>query len=148
MKLDTILEKLKADARYLGNPGNSFNFVAEKWVVMFLNMGGPEKLEAIESYLYNIFSDKNIIKLPLSFILQKPLARLISSRRAPKTREHYRAIGGGSPLLKWSRLAAEGVARNLKTKYANINTLLGMRYTPPFIKEALDSAVKSGCKHI
>lgn len=148
MKPDSILEKLKGDARYLENPGLSFDFTAGKWAVMFLNMGGPENLDQVESYLFNIFSDKNIIKLPLSFILQKPLARLISSRRAPKTSENYRAIGGGSPLLKWSRLTAESVEKNLNAQYANIGTLLGMRYTPPYIKAGLDSAIKSGFKHI
>ena len=148
MRSDSILEKLKADTRYLENPGLSFDFTSGKWAVMFLNMGGPESLDQVESYLFNIFSDKNIIKLPLSFLLQKPLARMISSRRATKTRENYRAIGGGSPLLKWSRLAAEAVEKNLRPKYANLNTTPGMRYTPPFIREGLNEAVRAGNMHI
>lgn len=148
MKSDLILEKLKAHARYFEYPGDKISFSDTKWAVLFLNMGGPEKLDDVEPYLYNIFSDRHIIKLPLSFMLQKPLARLISSRRAPKTKENYRAIGGGSPLLKWSRLVAEGVEKNLRAKYVNVGACAGMRYTPPFIKDRLDTMAQSGYKHI
>ena len=143
-----ILDKLKSNPYYLDNPAERIDFRHDKWAALFLNMGGPETLDDVEPYLCNIFSDRSIIKLPLSFLLQKPLARFISSRRAPKTREHYETIGGGSPLLKWSRLAAEGVAGNLEEKYPNIGAFVGMRYTPPFIKDQLTLLAREGYKHI
>jgi ferrochelatase len=111
-------------------------------------MGGPENVNDIQTYLYNIFSDSNIIKLPLSFLLQKPLAKLISSRRAPETRKNYEAIGGSSPLIKWTRLVAFGVKERLLELYPNLETFIGMRYTEPYIGRALDNAARKGCRHI
>jgi ferrochelatase len=44
---------------------------------------------------------QDIIRLPRLFqFLQKPLAKLISVLRAPKSKEGYASIGGGSPLRK------------------------------------------------
>lgn len=44
---------------------------------------------------------QDIIRLPRLFkFLQRPLAKLISVLRAPKSKEGYAAIGGGSPLRK------------------------------------------------
>ena len=48
-----------------------------------------------------LFSMQDIIRLPRLFkFLQGPLAKLISVLRAPKSKEGYASIGGGSPLLK------------------------------------------------
>ena len=47
------------------------------------------------------FTWQDIIRLPRLFrFLQRPLAQLISVLRAPKSKEGYAAIGGGSPLRK------------------------------------------------
>uniref|UniRef100_A0A3N7H8R7 Uncharacterized protein n=1 Tax=Populus trichocarpa TaxID=3694 RepID=A0A3N7H8R7_POPTR len=44
---------------------------------------------------------QDIIRLPWLFrFLQRPLAKLISVLRAPKSKEGYASIGGGSPLRK------------------------------------------------
>jgi ferrochelatase len=143
-----MFDKIKKDRRYLDNPRNRFDFEKEKWGVLLLNMGGPETTDDIEPFLYNLFRDPFIIKLPLSFLLQKPLARLIASRRAVKVKGNYEAIGGGSPLLKWCRLEAEGMKKELSGSYPQIEVFPGMRYTPPFIDEALDRAAAAGCRHI
>ena len=62
-----------------------------------MNLGGPERLEDVQPFLYNLFADPDIIRLPpfLRF-LQQPLAALLSTNRAPKSREAYESIGGGS----------------------------------------------------
>ncbi len=67
--------------------------------VLLLNLGGPEKIEDIQPFLYNLFSDRQIIRLGPAF-LQKPVAAWIAKKRAPKSAENYRRIGGGSPLKK------------------------------------------------
>ena len=59
-------------------------------------MGGPDSLEAVEPFLYNLFSDRELIRLPLGAVLQRPFARLISHFRAKRVRENYRIIGGRS----------------------------------------------------
>ncbi|MBN1211295.1 MAG: ferrochelatase [candidate division Zixibacteria bacterium] len=143
-----MIDKLIKDGRYREYPFGEFDFENEKWGILFLNMGGPETTDDIEPFLYNLFSDPFIIKLPFSSILQKPLARFISSRRAVKVKGNYEAIGGGSPLLRWCRLEAEGVKKELAEKYPLVETFPGMRYTPPFIGEALERAAAAGCKHI
>src|SRR5690606_17771890 len=65
--------------------------------VVLFNLGGPDSLAAVEPFLFNLFFDPAIIRLPLP--LRWLLAKLISRRRAPVAREIYREMGGGSPLL-------------------------------------------------
>jgi len=44
---------------------------------------------------------QDIIRLPRLFsFLQKPLAQFVSVLRAPKSKEGYASIGGGSPLRR------------------------------------------------
>jgi ferrochelatase len=143
-----MIEELKANARVLESPGKQIDFGEEKWGVLFLNMGGPETADRVKEYLYNIFSDPTIIRLPLSPILQKPLARFIATRRTPKVRHRYQIIGGGSPLLKWTRLTASNVKRELSKKYPQVEVFVGMRYTEPYIHEELEAAVGEGCRHL
>jgi ferrochelatase len=110
--------------------------------VVLLNLGGPERLEDVEPFLYNLFSDRQIIRLGPKF-LQKPLARFISHRRAPKSRDCYRQIGGGSPL---ARLTAQQAAA-LETALAGHGRFLvkvAMRYWAPFAREILASFAAEG----
>jgi ferrochelatase len=65
--------------------------------VLLLNLGGPDSLRAVKPFLFNLFSDREIIRLGPSF-LQKPIAYLISSLRAKKTEAAYGLIGGKSPI--------------------------------------------------
>ncbi|CAN4096631.1 unnamed protein product [Withania somnifera] len=69
--------------------------------VLLLNLGGPETLEDVQPFLFNLFADPDIIRLPRLFrFLQRPLAQFISVARAPKSKEGYASIGGGSPLRR------------------------------------------------
>jgi hypothetical protein len=53
--------------------------------VLLLNLGGPETLADVRPFLYNLFADPDIIRLPAAVAwLQQPIALLISSLRAPK----------------------------------------------------------------
>ena len=56
----------------------------EKIGVVLLNLGGPDSLDAVEPFLYNLFVDPDIINFPGSFLVRKWLAKLISSKRHPK----------------------------------------------------------------
>ena len=49
--------------------------------VVLLNLGGPERIQDVGPFLYNLFADPEIIRLP-SPALQKPLAWLISTLRS------------------------------------------------------------------
>ena len=59
-----------------------------KKAVILFNLGGPDKLENVEPFLFNLFNDPAIISLP--GILRLPLAKFISKRRAPIAKAIYR----------------------------------------------------------
>jgi ferrochelatase len=69
-----------------------------KKAVILFNLGGPDKLENVEPFLFNLFNDPAILNLPS--ILRYPLAKLISNRRAPTAKKIYQELGGSSPILK------------------------------------------------
>ena len=69
-----------------------------KKAVILFNLGGPDKLENVEPFLFNLFNDPAILNLPT--ILRYPLAKLISKRRAPVAKKIYEELGGSSPILK------------------------------------------------
>lgn len=107
---------------------------AKKTALVLLNMGGPDSIEAVEPFLYNLFADRDLIQLPLGAVLQKPFARLISHFRAKSVRENYRRIGGKSPLLYWTALQAEKSAERLGD---NWYPYAAMRYWTPRADETL-----------
>ena len=41
------------------------------------------------------------------------LARWIAKKRTPKIMEHYREIGGGSPICKWTEIQGAGMVKML-----------------------------------
>ncbi|GAU31333.1 hypothetical protein TSUD_315430 [Trifolium subterraneum] len=86
----------------------------EKVGVLLLNLGGPETLDDVQPFLFNLFADPDIIRLPRLFrFLQRPLAKLISTLRAPKSKVGYASIGGGSPLRKITddQIKRDGITR-------------------------------------
>ncbi len=102
--------------------------------LIFLNMGGPDSLDAVEPFLYNLFSDRELIQLPAGALLQKPFARLISHFRAKKVVENYRMIGGKSPLLEWTQKQVAGTAQRLGS---NFKPYVIMRYWKPRAEQVL-----------
>lgn len=104
--------------------------------VLLLNLGGPDELEDVRPFLYNLFSDPEIIRLPFPW-LQKPLAWLISTRRAKTSQQNYKQIGGGSPLRKITEAQAEALEEKLKSEGCDARVYIGMRYWHPFTEEAI-----------
>ncbi|XP_050367074.1 ferrochelatase-1, chloroplastic/mitochondrial-like isoform X2 [Argentina anserina] len=110
----------------------------DKVGVLLLNLGGPETLDDVQPFLFNLFADPDIIRLPRLFrFLQKPLAKLISVVRAPKSKEGYASIGGGSPLRKITDEQANALKMALESKDMPVNVYVGMRYWFPFTEEAV-----------
>jgi len=72
-----------------------------KKAIILFNLGGPDKLENVEPFLFNLFNDPAILDLPA--FLRYPLAKLISNRRAPVAKKIYAELGGSSPILKLTR---------------------------------------------
>ncbi|ABB56169.1 ferrochelatase [Synechococcus elongatus] len=104
--------------------------------VLLLNLGGPERLEDVGPFLYNLFADPEIIRLPFPW-LQKPLAWLISSLRTRKSQENYKQIGGGSPLRRITEEQATALRQSLSDRGQAAQVYIGMRYWHPFTEEAI-----------
>jgi len=101
--------------------------------VVLMNMGGPDSIEAIQPFLYNLFSDHNIIRIPRP--IQKPVAWLISKVRAKKTEEYYRVMGGKSPQKEQTLQQAQALQEKLGDDYT---VVVAMRYWHPFTEEAVE----------
>lgn len=115
-----------------------------KHCAILLAMGGPNSLDQVGGYLYNIFSDRSIIRLPGGSLMQRPLARIISRARRKKVRQHYSRIGGGSPLLGWTNSQASHIESLIKRQYPGFRCYVGMRYSEPSIAEAVRQAYRDG----
>ncbi len=104
--------------------------------VVLFQLGGPDSLEAIEPFLYNLFSDPDIIDFPLAGLARQPLARLVASRRARHVAHHYTQIGGKSPLLEHTARQAAMLERALREDF-DARVAVAMRYWRPFTAEAV-----------
>ena len=82
-----------------------------KKAVILFNLGGPDKIENVEPFLFNLFNDPAILNLPT--ILRYPLAKLISNRRAPVAKKIYKELGGSSPILKLTKEQSEALETKL-----------------------------------
>ena len=68
-----------------------------KKAVILFNLGGPDKQESVEPFLFNLFNDPAIINIPSIF--RYPLAKFISKKRAPIAKNIYKEIENKSPIL-------------------------------------------------
>ncbi len=85
-----------------------------KKAVILFNLGGPDKPESVEPFLFNLFNDPAIINI--SSIFRYPLAKFISKRRSPITRNIYKEIGNKSPILELTQDQARSLENNLSKK--------------------------------
>ncbi|MDX9859929.1 MAG: ferrochelatase [Rhodospirillales bacterium] len=103
-----------------------------KIAVVAFNLGGPDRPDAVEPFLFNLFNDPAIIGLP--WVLRIPLAKLISRRRGPVARDIYAKIGGGSPLLELTREQTAALERALSDE-GEVKVFIAMRYWHPMADE-------------
>jgi len=115
--------------------------------VLLLNLGGPERIQDVGPFLYNLFSDPEIIRLPIP-ALQKPLAWLISTLRSGKSREAYRSIGGGSPLRRITEQQARELQSSLRQRGIDATSYVAMRYWHPFTESAVGDIKADGMDEV
>ncbi len=113
-----------------------FTFQKKTAVVLF-QLGGPDSLEAIEPFLFNLFIDPDIIDFPCAFLTRRPLAKFISSRRSVKVVENYKQIGGKSPILDLTQRQASALESRLRSRNINARVFIAMRYWHPLIDEVV-----------
>jgi len=113
----------------------------KKAIVLF-NLGGPDSLENVEPFLFNLFNDPAILNLPK--FIRYPLAKLISKRRAPIARKIYQEIGGSSPILKLTIDQANSLENSLNSKQNNIEykAFVAMRCWHPRASKTIQEVKK------
>lgn len=107
--------------------------MAQNAVVLF-NLGGPDSLDAVQPFLFNLFSDPDIFKIPFG---QKLFANLISKNRAPKVKEEYKLVGGKSPINEWTELQRKNLEESLKSSAYDMDVYVAMRYWNPLTEETV-----------
>jgi ferrochelatase len=116
--------------------------------IVLFQLGGPDTLEAIEPFLYNLFCDPDIIDFPFARIGRKPLAKLISTTRARKVQHHYATIGGGSPIRRHTERQACALEAELRNQGLDARCFVAMRYWHPFAHEALKQLQAAQCDEV
>jgi protoporphyrin/coproporphyrin ferrochelatase len=116
--------------------------------VVLFQLGGPDTLAAIEPFLYNLFCDPDIIDFPFARVGRKPLAKLISTTRAHKVQHHYAAIGGGSPIRRFTEQQALALEAELADQGVNARCFVAMRYWHPFTAEAIAQLQTAQCDEV
>ena len=106
-----------------------------KVAVILFNLGGPDKLDNVEPFLFNLFNDPSILNLPL--FIRYPLAKLISKKRTPIAKDIYKEIGGSSPILKLTQDQADCLEKSLNNnlKGFNYKVFISMRCWHPRASE-------------
>jgi ferrochelatase len=113
--------------------------------ILLVNLGGPDSLASVRPFLFNLFSDREIIRLGPPF-LQKPIAFLISSMRAGKTRAAYSLIGGKSPISEMTFAQAKALEAGLEG--STFRVFVGMRYWHPFIGDVVTRMHEEGIRKV
>lgn len=106
--------------------------------VVLFQLGGPDSLDAVEPFLYNLFCDPDIINFPGSFLARKPLAKLISTTRSKNVAKHYAEIGGGSPIRRLTNDQAVALEAALRP-HVPAHVVVAMRYWHPSTEEAINA---------
>lgn len=118
--------------------------MSAKIAILLLQMGGPDSIEAVEPFLFNLFSDRDIIKMGPAF-LQPLIARFIAKRRARKSAAFYEKIGGRSPIRELTELQARALENLLGPEF---RCFVAMRYWKPSTIEALAAVKREGISRI
>ena len=115
----------------------------KKTAVVLFQLGGPDSLEAVKPFLFNLFMDPGIIDFPLAFLARNPLSKFISSRRSPKVQNNYKLIGGKSPILDLTLLQANALNTRLVQQGIQARVFIAMRYWHPMTNKTVGE-IKTG----
>ncbi len=107
----------------------------EKTAIVLFNLGGPDTPEAVEPFLFNLFSDPAILGVP--DIIRPMLARFISRRRTPVAQAIYAQIGNKSPIVEETQKQANALQERLSSGEGEYKTFICMRYWHPMTEEVV-----------
>jgi ferrochelatase len=122
--------------------------MSKQVAVVLFQLGGPDSLEAVQPFLYNLFRDPDIIDFPGAFLARELLAKIISRRRSGKVAEHYRQIGGKSPLRELTDRQRIALQSRLRQRGVAATVFVAMRYWHPMTDEAMEQIQQKGFDRI
>lgn len=112
-------------------------------------MGGPDSLDVVENYLFNIFMDPDIIDIPLPGFLRRRFIAWFAKKRAPESTEIYKKIGGKTPLTDITNQQAEQLEKKLNEDgNTSFKVFVAMRYWYPFVEEVWKKIVEQDYKKL
>ncbi len=123
----------------------------KKDVLFIMGMGGPDSIEAIEPFLFNLFSDKDIIDFRMGNILQKFIAKKIAKKRSKKLAPEYLKMGynGASPQNIIHRKIFNALEKHYtETTGRNLTVIEANCYYHPFFEEALNVLKNTECEKV
>ncbi|KJR85702.1 ferrochelatase [Sporothrix schenckii 1099-18] len=112
--------------------------------MVFLNMGGPSTTDEVGDFLSRLFADGDLIPLGR---LQNYIGPFISRRRTPKIQKQYAAIGGGSPIRKWSEYQCAEMCKlldRLSPETAPHKPYVAFRYANPLTEHMYRQLLEDG----
>lgn len=108
----------------------------KKTAIILFNLGGPDKLDSVKPFLFNLFFDKYIINLPSFF--RYFIAWIISFRRESFAKEIYKNIGGRSPIVPETQKQIDALRANLKSRIGpEFEIFMCMRHWHPMSPEVV-----------
>lgn len=118
----------------------------KKVAIVLFNLGGPDRPEAVEPFLFNLFNDPAIIRVPNP--IRWLIAKIVSKRRAPVAREIYAELGGGSPIVPLTEDQGRALEAALASGESEYRSFIAMRYWHPFADEAAAAAKAWGADEV
>lgn len=118
--------------------------------VVLMQFGGPDSLEAVEPFLFELFNDPDIFELPFGPRFQRWLAGVISRRRAPLVAKKYGEIGGRSPIVEFTERQLTALQSKLRSEHPELNATvyLAARYWKPFTEETFRALIADGVTEV
>jgi ferrochelatase len=113
--------------------------------ILFLQLGGPETLKDVPSFLYRLFSDPDVIRVK-STILRKAIAASIAFARKGASRKLYASIGGGSPIRRWTETQAAGVEKILREGGRDVLVRAAMTCSAPLVEDVVAELASTGVR--
>jgi protoporphyrin/coproporphyrin ferrochelatase len=112
-----------------------------KRAILFLQLGGPEKLSEVRGFLYRLFSDPEVIRVK-SDVLRKFIAASIALTRGGTSKKMYAKIGGGSPIRRLTDEQSSGVERLLREAGKDAVVRTAMTCSRPLVEDVVKELAK------
>ena len=113
--------------------------------ILFLQLGGPENLAEVPSFLYRLFADPDVIRIKFG-PLRKAIARSIALGRTRASRKLYASIGGGSPIRGWTERQAQGVEERLRRRGREAVVRAAMNCSNPLVEDVVRDLAGGGVR--